>query len=423
MRVLWICNRCIPVVAKHLNIECGNKEGWLTGLSEKLLAEQNDNLKLGVCFPLNDRPNLKEDCEVTAYTFFEDCINFEKYDEALERRFKEIFENFNPDVIHIFGTEMSHTLAACRACEKPERILIGIQGLCSVYAEHYFDGIPQRIIKKNTLRDFLKRDNIFQQKEKFSERGRHEIEALSIAGNVTGRTDWDRFYSKKYAMNAEYHFMNETLRANFYEGKWNFDNCEKYSIFVSQGDYPIKGLHILLQALPEVLKIYPETKVYVAGNVITGEGSLKKKILIGRYGKYLKELIKKGNLSDNIIFLGSLNAFEMKERYLKSNVFLSPSVMENSPNSVGEAMLLGMPVISSDVGGVRNLLVDKTEGFIYSAKDLKELVNAVCEVFSINGSDRQKAMGEAATEHARKTHDPKVNYLRLLEIYEKIVKK
>ena len=113
----------------------------------------------------------------------------------------------------------------------------------------------------------------------------------------------------------------------------------------------------------------------------------------------------------------------MKERYLKSNVFLSPSVMENSPNSVGEAMLLGMPVISSDVGGVRNLLVDITEGFIYSAKDLKELVNAVCEVFSINGSDRQKAMGEAATEHARKTHDPKVNYLRLLEIYEKIVKK
>lgn len=423
MRVLWICNRCIPVVAKHLNIECGNKEGWLSGLSEKILSEKNEDLKLGVCFPLNDRPNLKEECEVTAYTFFEDCVNFEKYDDTLEGRFKEIFEDFRPDVIHIFGTEMSHTLAACRACKNPERILIGIQGLCSVYANHYFDEIPQNVITEKTIRDFLKKDGIAEQKNKFVKRGEHEIEALSLAGNVTGRTDWDRKYTSEYAPQAEYYFMNETLRRNFYDGEWKYEKCESYSVFVSQGDYPIKGLHVLLEAIPNVMEKYPQTKVYVAGNRITGEESLKRKLLIGRYGKYINELIKRGNLEGKVIFLGSLNAEKMKERYLKSNVYVSPSMMENSPNSVGEAMLLGMPVVASDVGGVSNLLKDKEEGFIYPSRDKKVLVDSICEVFSMNESEGQKEMGKRAATHAGITHNPMTNYNRLLEIYREIVKK
>lgn len=423
MKVLWICNRAIPVAAKHLHIDCGNKEGWLAGLSEKLLSLKEENLELGICFPLNDRPNLNERCEVAVYTFAEDPVRFELYDEALEGRFREIFEDFKPDVIHIFGTEYSHTLAACLAFEKKEKILVGIQGLCSVYAEHYFDGLPENVINGNTLRDFLKKDNIAEQKAKFEERGRHEIKALSLTGNVTGRTDWDRHYTGVFAPDAEYHFMNETLRSNFYEGAWKFENCEEYSIFVSQGDYPIKGLHVLLEAFPSVLKKYPKARLYVAGNRITGEESLKKKILIGSYGKWINKLLKKGGIKDKVIFLGSLNAEEMKERYLKSNLYLSPSMMENSPNSVGEAMILGMPVVSSDVGGVTNLLSDKEEGFVYPSLDKEALVNSICDAFALNGSERQKEMGKAAARHANITHNPENNCRRLLEIYREIVNK
>ena len=149
--------------------------------------------------------------------------------------------------------------------------------------------------------------------------------------------------------------------------------------------------------------------------------SLKKKILIGSYGKYINKLIKENKLKDNIVFLGSLNASQMKERYLKSNLYLSPSMMENSPNSVGEAMLLGMPLISSDVGGVKNLLVDKEEGFLYDSLDRDALVSMIEKVFEMNGSEEQKNMGLKAREHALKTHDADTNYQRLLEIYTGIV--
>ncbi len=423
MRVLWLCNQCIPVVAKHLDMNIGNKEGWLSALSEKLIFDNDSNITLGVCFPWDkSHSDFKGDYEITAYAFYEDRVNFHLYDDALEERFSVILDDFKPDVIHIFGTEYSHTLAMCKACHHPSKILIGIQGLISVYARHYFDALPEKIINKKTLRDALKKDGIKEQFDKYTIRGEHEIEAIKIAGNVTGRTDWDRENVKKINSNAVYYFMNETLRSNFYEGSWNYDSCEKHSIFVSQGDYPIKGLHVCLKALAHIKEKYPDVKLYVAGNKINGEDSLKKKILIGEYGRYINELINKNDLKDNVVFTGSLDAKAMKERYLKSNVFVLPSIMENSPNSLGEAMLLKMPVVTSDCGGVRNL-INEDEGYIFPSCNADMLSEAVIKVFDEKDSEELLKMCEKACNHARNTHDANKNLGRLKEIYSEIDKK
>lgn len=64
--------------------------------------------------------------------------------------------------------------------------------------------------------------------------------------------------------------MNETLRPEFYEGRWDLNGVEPHSIFISQGDYPLKGFHFVLQAMPKILKEYPDAKLYVAGKSIIG---------------------------------------------------------------------------------------------------------------------------------------------------------
>ena len=117
------------------------------------------------------------------------------------------------------------------------------------------EGLPEDVIKRSTLRDLLKKDSILDQQKKFYRRGAYEQKALALTGNVTGRTDWDRYYTKECNANVKYYFMNETLRSNFYEGMWDYKKCEKYSIFVSQGDYPIKGLHFLLRAMKDIPKL------------------------------------------------------------------------------------------------------------------------------------------------------------------------
>ncbi len=437
MRVLWVCNRCLPVVAAELNMDAGNKEGWLAGLSERILEEKNESLMLGVCFPAKkDMEHWQGGTAVQAYAFYEDTTKPEIYDEKLETRMKEIVADFKPDIVHIFGTEFPHTLAMVKAFGQPERTLIGIQGMCTLCADAYLTGLPDRIVKRSTLRDFLKADSIMEQQKKFYKRGMFEQKSLSLAGNVTGRTDLDREYSHKCNANVKYFFMNETLRSNFYQGSWNIKNCEKHSIFVSQGDYPIKGLHFMLQAFPAILEEYPDAKIYVAGNCITGDEGLTKKLKIASYGKYLRELMDKNGIQDKVIYLGNLSADRMKEQFLKCNVFVSCSTMENSPNSVGEAMLLGVPVVASDVGGVSNLMTDMEEGILYEATNTVALANAILKIFDAYEYEdpskmrplrvkeeevtKVRAFPVKARERAYETHNPAKNYRRLMEIYDEI---
>ncbi len=423
MKILWLCNIMLPVIAEAVGREASNKEGWLSGLAEQILRHKSENnIQLGICFPIEkgSDPMRGEVSGIAYYGFEESTGKAEYYDSALESGLKAILEDFEPDVIHCFGTEYPHTLAMTKVCKEKDRLLIGIQGLCFKYADYYMANLPEKIQRRYLLRDFLKQDNLVKQQKKYVMRGAFEIEALKNTGNVTGRTDWDLQAAKEVNPEVKYHFMNETLRANFYGPIWEYEACEKYSVFLSQGNYPIKGLHFVLQALPDILRKYPETKVYVAGDVITRYESLMEKIKIGSYGKYCRDLIRKNKLEDKVIFLGRLNSAQMCDRYLKSNLFLSPSAIENSPNSVGEAMLLGMPVVSSEVGGVANMLKNGEEGLLYPYQDTEKLADAVCTVFE--QKDKAAVFGQRARKHALITHDPETNYRRLVEIYEELVK-
>ena len=163
-----------------------------------------------------------------------------------------------------------------------------------------------------------------------------------------------------------YHFNNETLRDEFYEGEWNYSDCEKHSIFCSQGHYPIKGIHLVIEALNRIVKDYPDAHLYIGGKDYLSLPFYKQ----SSYGKYLVSLIKQYGLEKNVSFTGFLNAEQMKNRYLKSNVFVSASSIENSPNSLGEAMLLGVPCISSQVGGVHNMMTHAIEGYTYPADEI-----------------------------------------------------
>ena len=138
-----------------------------------------------------------------------------KYDPAMEAFFRQELQDFQPDVIHIWGTEYAHTLAMLRACEKAgllDRTAVSIQGLCTACARHYTEGIPYAVQRRFTFRDFLRQDNILQQQKKYALRGEMETKALQITHHIIGRTDWDRACTGQMAPQAQYHFCNETLR-------------------------------------------------------------------------------------------------------------------------------------------------------------------------------------------------------------------
>lgn len=432
-KVLWICNIMLPVIAKELELPYSNREGWLTGIFGALNdKKENKEIALGICFPIasfegqsrlqKGKPLMVQG--VPCYGFAENLACPEEYDKALENEFSTIFADFKPDMIHVFGTEFPHALAAVKVFGKPDKTLLGIQGLCYEIAKVYMAGLPEYVCNRVTFRDFVRKDSIKRQQEKFAIRGKREQEVIRLAGHITGRTAFDKKGTEAVNPKAKYYSMNETMRESFYAGEWKRENCEKCSIFLGQGDYPLKGFHFLLEALPQICKEYPETKVYVAGNSIIANCSLKDKIKISSYGKYLLELIKKYRLQDRVVVLGKLTEQEMKEQFLKSAVFVCPSVLENSPNTIGEAMLLGVPVVAAEVGGIPDMITHEEDGLLFESGNVSALAEAIIRIFDDEKDADAQTMAEQLSKKARKrakvVHDGAANYKRLMEIYASI---
>lgn len=418
MKILWIINTILPFPSNKIGIKSTVFGGWLNSLLDDLI-DSNEIKKIAIATVYNGENLLKfTDKKITYYLI--PCKNKNKYDKKIEKYWQTINEEFKPDKVHIHGTEFPHSLAYLNACPNSKTI-VSIQGLISVCGkkEIYNAGLTIKdMITNITLRDIVKKDLLLFQAKQFRRRGKYEKEILKKCNAIIGRTSFDKAYSYNITNESKYEFCNESLRNSFYLNEWKIDKIEKHSIFISQASYPIKGFHIVLKAAKELKKKYSDLKIYVAGNdILKDNKSFKEKIKMSGYGKLIKKLIKKYKLQDNIEFLGLLTEEEICQKLLSSNVFVQASSIENSPNSLGEAMILGLPCVASYVGGTPDMLYDKKEGFLYPFGDYCLLQKYITDIFE----NQQLAIeiGRNARLHAQITHSKKINTNKMIKIYKK----
>lgn len=415
MRVLWICSFAPTLVAKHINGNENYYGGWIDGALKTLKTK--DDISIGICFAQSKSADIISGSfdNIEYYGIYID--NLLKYDAELKNKFTKVINLFKPDILQIYGVEYPAFLAATESVSDIPTISY-IQGLCGAYSDHYFASLPYKSVTKASFRDIVRRDSLVRQKYKFQIRGIYENKIIEKSDYIIGRTRFDKAYVNTIKRGIKYYCCNESLRPVFYENAnmWNYSDCRKHSIFVSQAWYPIKGFHLTIEALNIISKAYSDAMLYTTG-VNPFEVKCYRR---SGYQQYICKLIKKYNLKDKVIFLGKLSPSKMCEQYLNSNVFVSSSSIENSPNSVGEAMLLGMPVIASYVGGTMDLLVDKEEGYLYQYDAVYMLAYYISKVF--DDKENIKSIGSNAYKHASITHDVEKNANDLLRIYREIVK-
>lgn len=412
VKILWLTNILLPDISGELGREKECMGGWLDSLLTSL--KKDPEFKLAVATVGNVKELIDIDCGQVRYFVLPLPGSPMSPAPQLEPLWKEIQQRFHPDILHLHGSEFPWKLSCFQSFSDACSIL-SIQGLSSVCSRYYLEGIDDLDILRNvTFRDIVKRKTLWQEKRDFFKRGEFEKRCLLQVRHIIGRTSWDKRHARILAPQAEYHFCNECLRTAFYTGTWSLKNVERHSLFLSQGSYPLKGLHMMLRALALLKTKYPDVKLYVGGDNPVQKGWFR----LDGYGHYLKRLIREMNLKDHIIFLGLLNEQQMKDRYLLSHVFVCPSSIENSSNSVGEAQMLGVPVITSNTGGLPDFAVEGA-ALLYHFQEYEELAEHVDHIFSDNVlAEKISAAGKA---QAKIRHDIKLNAACQKNIYLKIL--
>ena len=409
MKVLWLCPIMLPEFAGAFHENRNPKGGWITGLFSCL----RDQVTIDICCPAKEcsgwsKSNIDG---IDVYAL--------KRTEDLTDTLGDILKSSDPDIIHIWGTEKKMSLDMVNAAERAgmaDKVVINIQGLASVYSRyHFFCGLPFDVIRSESPGEYKYKVSLQNQRDDMALQGAYEIEALKKVKHVVGRTDWDYACVTQINPGIRYHKCSETLRPGFYEEKWDYGRCEKHSIFVSQSHAPFKGFHMMLEAMPFILKRFPDAKLYTTGKKPRLPVTFREKCMEMAYPSYIAGLIEEYGLDDRVEFTGILGEEKMCARYLASNVAVSPSSIENSSNAIGEALLLGMPVVASDVGGTNNFIEHKRTGYLYPADAPYMLAHYVYEVFA--SAEKATAMGEKARQFALRCFDREASVERYKEIY------
>ncbi len=416
-RILWITNGLIPEMLKCFGFVAGGSGGWMTSLLDALRNIGNYQIAVAAPSKLVSKLEKREIDGVLHYAI-PHCGGNTYYNQQYEPYWKLVHDDFQPHLVHIHGTEFTHGMAWLNLYSRIPAV-ISIQGLLHVIAETYQDGLDKKRIKgTSSCVNKLRHNTLFDHAEEYRRRGVGELEYFYKIKHVIGRTEWDKNHVLAINDNLQYHHCDEMLREPFYVNQWEKSKCEPHSIFVSQASYPIKGFHVLLQALPIIMCTYPDTKVYVAGNNNIACKTVKQYLKQGDYMRYLASMVKEHHLLEHIHFTGVLTTKMMCEQYLRSNVFVVPSAMENSSNSLAEAQVLGVPIVASNRGGNAQMALSGRGGRIYEFGDYEALAAHIVEVFSGHmGYDTTYARMQAVERHDREKIVQQMS-----NIYESIIK-
>lgn len=412
MNIAWVVNIPLPDIANHLGIKGLPYGGWLIRLAKHIQNEKD--CELTIFFPHEKKVNGIELNGITYYSF----------NPNLKLNNCSVLENIlkanKYDIVHLNGTEFPFMHVIQNVCKKLGiHTVVSIQGLISKISTHMQASLPFGVFYGKTLRNILRRDSVHNIQTKYYKRGLTEKRILKDANHVIGRTTFDHAVTKLYNPKVKYYHHNESLRDSFYHSEWKIDSMDQHRIFVSQANYSIKGFHYVIKALKDIVETYPNTHVYVSGSTVLSMTGYKNKYLKSRYERYLIKLLRKYHLVNNVTFIGLINEERMLNEYLKAHVYILPSTIENSSNSLSEAMLLGVPSVASYVGGTPDLLEHQLEGYLYQHDAPYMMAHFVKEIFS-NDELAQK-FSKNARSKALHRHDVDKNTKRLLAIYKEII--
>lgn len=415
MRVLWFTN----TPCEYKSPEGYGGGGWLIALQNEI--RKQPDITLGICFCMDEQPWKVEQQGATYYPISNykkktidkiiDIIHYKDVsrDEILWpyyiNKFKEVIDDFRPDIIEVFGSELYMGLATIAAKDLNIPCCLHVQGILSLYIYSFLP--PGMSERDYCLSQGIKKVyNKFQYLTYWKRSVYREKAILQAVPHVIGRTEWDKVAMSILAPQAKYHYGGEILRPCFYEpGIRSIPQRAVITTTSSNASY--KGFDLVLK-IAKILKneMHMDFTWNVYGNIAP---------------LFFEKLTGINHKDVNVHLCGVASAEELKEALLNSSLYCQPSYIENSPNSVAEAQILGLPVVATNVGGTSSMVKHGKTGYLYPATD--PYMAAFYIKYLIDNFKENMELGDYAHRVASLRHDKNIVVKQLLGTYDKILQK
>ena len=388
----------------------------MSSLQQELV--KSPDVRLGVCFCHDGEPERVEQDGVVYYPVpnhrkalkdkIKDLLNFrdETRDEVLwphyVGRFKRVIEDFKPDVIEVFGSELYAGLGALGAKELNVPCALHLQGLLSLSIYIY---LPPGVSRCSYMfsRGLRGAYGNFQLLTYWHRSCHREKAILAAVSHVIGRTAWDRQAMEVLNPAAKYHYGGEILRPVFYEPAER-RNPQRLTITTTISHPPYKGFDLLLK-IAHLLKF-----------------QLGLDFVWNCYGNVEASFVERvthiSHAEVNVCLCGVATAEQLRDALLSSTLYCHTSYIENSPNSIAEAQILGVPVVATNVGGTSSMVEDGKTGLLFPATDPYMAAYQICRL--VTDETLNHEIGYAARLEAQRRHSRKEIVAGLMEIYTAI---
>jgi glycosyltransferase involved in cell wall biosynthesis len=297
---------------------------------------------------------------------------------SFSKQAQKIIQEIKPHVLHVHGTEGGYNIPAIKT-NIP--YIISIQGIISEYLKI-----------APSIGGFLQ---LF-----------HERAAIRKGKYFGCRTNFDFEFVKSVNKKAVIFDLPEAMNKVFFERQW--DPEEEISLLFVGSVIFRKGIEDLIHALYKLKAIFPEIKLK-----IIGDGYRK-------YHNHLNQIIEKYNLQSNVLWLGARVPSEIAAELSKSTLFVLPSLMDNSPNCLAEAMAVGVPSIATKVGGIPSMIDDNYDGMLFEKHDIDRLVEIVTML--LGDKNLQKKLSVNARKRAFERNYPPSVTSKYVNVYKSLVK-
>lgn len=208
--------------------------------------------------------------------------------------------------------------------------------------------------------------------------------------------EWQDYFSRIIEPKKIAIIHNGTVLQQFIRKEFNHDFCFAGRLVKE------KGIFELVEAFTDVLKQYPEAKLFIAGD---GEDKMA-----------LKNKVLDLKISDSVKFLGWINREKLKELFEKCTFNVVPSYFEAFSMTIIEAMSFGQIVIASNVGGIPTIIEDRKNGIMIEPKDREDLSKKILDILSQAKPQRQISNNATKTVDKRFSFDHSI--AEVLKIYQ-----